>query len=136
MPYNGLGGDATTYHKIYVEDAEAPTAITSTTDWDGRSMLAGIDWDGALTPLEYNNSPSLVTPFQSLADSYDPSAIQASLYDDGSGSGSYMQFYLFDSSYALPKIHIEFSAGGWGGEFCGVSVDEFDGVTPDEIDGV
>ena len=27
-------------------------------------------------------------------------------------------------------------AAGWGGEYCGVSVDEFDGVTPDEIDGV
>jgi hypothetical protein len=25
---------------------------------------------------------------------------------------------------------------GWGGEYCGISVEEFDGVTPEEIDGV
>ncbi len=30
----------------------------------------------------------------------------------------------------------ETAATGWGGEFCGVSIDEFCGVTPEEITGV
>ena len=36
----------------------------------------------------------------------------------------------------VQNMDLQEAVAGWGGEFCGVAVDEFDGVTPDEIDGV
>lgn len=119
----GVAKQGTPLTKIYAEDAAAPTAPTSLSDYNGRSRTAAaVDWDnpGTWTNSGFNDSPSIVSVIQELADSYDPSAIQILHEDDGSATGSNnrLVYSSYDAGSTLaPKLHIEYTAAGGGGTF-------------------
>lgn len=112
--FGGAPGNPLT--KIYFEDAEAPTRCVSCADFGGRALTAGIDWDGQLSG-GWENSPSLVTPAQHLADNYDSTAISVHHHDDGSGVDNFMSYRSYDfagNTFGM-KIHLEVTAGGGSG---------------------
>jgi hypothetical protein len=110
---NGGGAPLT---KIFAEDAAAPTAPTSTADYNGRAMTtASIDFDITGGSRSWRQSNSINTIIQELADSYDPSAISIFITDDGSSTGVDNTFdstaYDFSTTDSM-KLHIEYTAAG------------------------
>jgi hypothetical protein len=118
--------------KLAAEDATAPTAPTSTVEFEGRTLTtAKVDWDFTTAPDNGdNNSPSLVTVIQELADDYDVTAIQIFHYDDGSATGAtnVFRYRHYDASTTLcPRLHIEYTEGSAAVE--GVGATTLDGIT-------
>ena len=99
--------------KIYADDQIAPAAPSSCANANGRTRTtAGIDWDGLLTSFAFNQSPSINSVVQELADDYDPTVVQILHDDDGSAStDNYQHAHTYEMSSAeAPKLHIEFTA--------------------------
>ena len=100
---------------IYANDAAAPVAPTNHAEFAALvKTTANVTWD--FTPAaNWNQSPSINTIIQELADSYDPSAIQIIHLDDGAPGYLKLDHYESDSALA-PKLHIEYTAAAGGGQ--------------------
>jgi hypothetical protein len=125
-------------------DEDDPNAPTSSAEYYADTKTtANTQWDGTLN-AGWNNSPSIVSIIQELKDDYGISneaimfQVNNDIADQGGTSNDTNQVksYDYDDNSYGPKLHVESSTAGWGGEMCGVAVDEFDGVAPEEIDGV
>lgn len=120
--YEGTGSLGSPLTKIYADDQTAPTAPTTQADHAGRTKTtAGVDHDGNPTDNQFNNSPSIITVIQELADSYDPTVIQILHEDDGSDIGTDVDSYINSRSYdndttQAPKLHIEYTEAAGGGQ--------------------
>ena len=111
----GESGNSNTRTTIYAEDAAAPAAPTSVANYDSKTVTsASVDWDGAVTVSAWNNSPSINSIIQELADDYDPSAIQ--ILHKGRGTWYWGNNYdpYDESSSNAPKLHIEYTSGAAG----------------------
>jgi len=103
--YSGAG----MYTTVYAEDAASPSAPTSESDHVGRTRTTnGINWDG-WPGAGYQDSPSIVSVIQELANDYDPTVIQILQDYRQSGGDCMLRNYDAGSSYA-PKLHIEYTA--------------------------
>jgi hypothetical protein len=98
--------------ELFAEDAAAPTQISDEDDMYARTLTtASVTWDGAFSS-GWNQSPSIVTVIQELADDYDPSAIQIHHRDDlGSGTAYNASVDYNSNSTQAAKLHIEYSTG-------------------------
>jgi len=91
---------------IDADDSEAPVAPTSAADANTKAhTTANVRWDGALTVGVYNDSPSINTIIQEIADSYDPAVIQILIMGEGVGDASYNQVRTIDNGTLFPKLH-------------------------------
>lgn len=114
--------------KIYAEDAEAPVAVANAADGNAKTKTtAAVDWD--FTSSDWNTSPSIASIIQELATSYNPSAIQIIIWDDGGLVHSFMRTYE-DNPASGMKLHIEYTTGpaGWSHTLSGI-------LTPSTIAG-
>jgi hypothetical protein len=103
--------------KVLADDQAAPSAPTTAGDHAGRTRTtAGVDWDMSGWGADsWNNSPSIVSVIQELADSYNPTVIQILHDDDGSSSSgtNVVRLYTYDTGASnAPELHIEYTAGG------------------------
>jgi hypothetical protein len=107
------------------------TRTSSCIAWDADGLAAGGD--------AWVNSPSIITPLQEVVDDFTTEYIFV-IGRPNTVEILYLKTYSwdYDTHQYSPEIYIEYTegGGGWGGEFCGVAVEEFDGVVPEEIDGV
>jgi len=99
---------------ICADDQAAPAAPSDQADHAGRTRTtAGVDWDGSPGSAGFNDSPSINTVIQELADDYDPSVIQILHDDDGSANGAQHCFEAYETDTAhAAKLHIEYTAAG------------------------
>jgi len=107
------GQEGVALYKIYTEKAESPAQITSAADHYNRvRTTAGVDWDGTFQG-GWQQSPSLVSVIQELADSYDPTAIQILIENDGATEGNSADWFAYEyyPPYSM-KLHIEYSEAG------------------------
>lgn len=115
--YDTVGSPATC--KIYFEKAANPAAVTSYSDYTGRTKTT------AYTNISTGsgtwwNSGSIVSIVQELVDAYDYSsgaATQAFVVGANAGSGNnYYRAYGYDSDPAkAPILHIEYTEAAAGG---------------------
>jgi hypothetical protein len=108
--YYGSGGY--TYTKVKADDQANPAAPENANEvWAITPTTAGVDWDGALGP-GWNQSPSIVSVIQELADSYSAISAVQIVHDNDGGTASWeTHSYNTISSYA-PKLYIEYTTGG------------------------
>lgn len=111
--YDG-GSNAEVLTKIYADDQNNPTAITSYSDYLGRSLTtASVDQDG--NPGGGWHQTSITNIIQELVNSYDYNngAIQILQRDDGSPINNLNkvgQWDFYDHTLA-PKLHIDYTNG-------------------------
>lgn len=101
--------------KVRAADAAAPAAPTSAAEFTGATLTtAGVDWDTELsgTSTAANQSPSINTVIQELADSYDPSTIVVYVKNDGTTGANYTEMadYNWNPTY-VDLLYIEYTAG-------------------------
>jgi hypothetical protein len=103
---------------VYAEDAASPTSYTSFSEHrDATRTTAFVAWDDE-TGTEDQQSPSIVSVIQELADSYDPSAIMILLDNDGSADGNRWTIRAYEGLAAWgADLHIEYTAAGFIGPF-------------------
>ena len=101
---------------VQADDSAAPTAPTSYAEFHGKTLTtAAVAWDGVASS-NWQNSPSLNSVIQELADDHDPSAICLYFLDDGTpATNNYsVRSYDWSGNTFGPKLHIEYTAGGGG----------------------
>ena len=119
------GSSAPAYTKLSLNDIDDPTAPTSGADMAGRaSTTAQVDYDPTAVGWlinSYNQSPSLVTPLQEIADSWDTDSILVLLKDDGGGASDYLIWHSYEVGNPYePQFHCEYSASGTTHQLAGV----------------
>jgi len=93
--------------RIYANDTAAPTAPTSESNYDSKTLTTEYAaWTTGLT------TPSLNNVLQELADSYDPSAIMLMCKDNGSAANENVFLVTATEWDGAHTLHIEYTAGG------------------------
>lgn len=106
--------------KIYFEKAADPDAPADAADYDGRTPTdESVDWDGALTLNEWNDSPDIKAVIQELVDAYDYSGTAAMVClhkNDGTVGTKYTRGATqeYDDNLKGAKLVIEYSAPNAG----------------------
>jgi len=102
--------------KVRGVDEDNPAAPTTEVQFNADPLTtAGVDWDGAWTASQWNQSPSLNAIFTELVASYTISsdAVMLQVNNDSGGSGNYATVRAWDYSGNLhgAKLYIEYSTG-------------------------
>jgi len=114
--------EGTPWLYIYAEDAESPTQIIGISDHRNRiRTTAYTDW--AWSVLGWQQL-SILPAVQELANNYNPSAIQVFCdLPPGLPEGNSMDVrsYEYGIHTFAPKLHIEYTVGGWTGKISGIT---------------
>jgi hypothetical protein len=91
--------------KLHFEAADSPSAPTSASDYNGRSVTTGVTWSGvgSWTSGTWYDSPSLVSDLQAIIDRggwAENNAINLFVKNDGSSSNAYRSASGYDDAAA------------------------------------
>ncbi len=99
--------------KVFGVDADNPAAPVNASQMTGAALTAaGVDWDGAWTAGNWNQSPSINAVIQELLDSYTISndAVMFQVRNDGGTTDRYNTCYAYDYDSSLAaRLHIEYT---------------------------
>jgi hypothetical protein len=116
--YAHANGTGTAQLKVYAVDEDDPDAPADAAGYDADNLTdAAVDWDGAWTANQWNQSPGLETVFQEITDAYDISneAVMLQIKNDGVAAGYHYNaprmYDYTDHSYS-PKLTVGYSVGG------------------------
>jgi len=116
MSVRGYSVTGTPALKVRGVDEDNPAAPTSQAEFLADALTdASVDWDGAWTVSQWNDSPSLNTIFQELVDSYtvDNDTVMVQIWDDQASANQFNRAHTYESNSAYgAKLHIEYEVGG------------------------
>lgn len=117
----GSGSGTNILTKVYAENIGNATQITSASDFDGRSLTTGVDWDmtSGWSAGSSNNSPDITSEIQAVVNQsswVSGNSINIFWKDDGSAQGNLQIAASQDhTTYSEPTLTITWTEPAAGG---------------------